>query len=443
LAGVTTAVVAYATPGAGARGVVFPLKPSKNRRYLVDQRNTPFLVVGDSPQAMIGNLSVRDAASFIADRKAAGFNALWVNLLCATYTGCRDDGTTFDGIAPFTTPGDLSTPNPAYFARADAIIRLAAKAGIAVFLNPIETGGWLTVLRNNGPAKARAYGRFLGERYKSFANIVWFNGNDFQSWTDASDDAVVLAVAHGIAAADPAHIQTVELDASTSGSLDDPRWRSVVTLDAAYTYYPTYAQVLKEYNRSRFLPVFMAEAGYEFEGNPPAISYGDPPILRREAYWSMLSGAAGQFYGNHYTWPFAPDWQKHVDTPGSAQISRLKKLFSSVPWFQLVPDQKHRIVTAGYGTFSPSGPVAASDYVTTAATPDRKLAISYLPVGGAVVVDLTRFAGSVRARWYDPTNGTYTPSKETPFRNTRKIRLAAPGANREGSADWVLVLTAH
>ena len=229
---VATAVVAQAAPTAATGGVAFPLKPSKNRRYLVDQHNSPFLVVGDSPQALIGNLSVQDAASFIADRKAAGFNALWVNLLCASYTGCRDDGTTFDGIAPFTTAGDLSTPNPAYFARADAIIRLAAKAGIAVFLDPIETGGWLTVLRSNGPAKAQAYGRFLGERYKSFANIVWFNGNDFQSWRDPSDDAVALAVAQGIRTADPVHIQTVELDASTSGSFDDPLWRPIVSLDA-------------------------------------------------------------------------------------------------------------------------------------------------------------------------------------------------------------------
>ena len=81
--------------------------------------------------------------------------------------------------------------------------------------------------------------------------------------------------------------------------------------------------------------------------------------------------------------------------------------------------------------------------MTTAATPDRKLAISYLPAGGAVVVDLRRFAGSVRARWYDPTNGTYTPSKGSPFRNTRKLRLATPGKNSQGSADWVLVLTAN
>jgi hypothetical protein len=37
--------------------------------------------------------------------------------------------------------------------------------------------------------------------------------------------------------------------------------------DGAYTYYPTYAQVLKEYNRPSFKPVFMEEANYEFEHN--------------------------------------------------------------------------------------------------------------------------------------------------------------------------------
>jgi len=33
-----------------------------------------------------------------------------VNLLCATYTGGRADGSTYDGIVPFT-PNDLATPN--------------------------------------------------------------------------------------------------------------------------------------------------------------------------------------------------------------------------------------------------------------------------------------------------------------------------------------------
>ncbi len=101
----------------------------------------PFLIIGDSPQAMIGNLSVKDDAFYIANRQAAGFNALWVNLLCAKYTGCRGDGTTFDGIRPFTSPGDSLYTEPAYFARVDAMIRLARKRGWFVFLDPIETGG--------------------------------------------------------------------------------------------------------------------------------------------------------------------------------------------------------------------------------------------------------------------------------------------------------------
>ena len=90
-------------------GPAYPLKVGPTGRYLVDQRGRPFFIVGDSPQALIGNLSLQDAAAFIADRKAAGFNSLLVDLLCAKYTGCRPDGTTIDGIKPFTTQ-EISRP---------------------------------------------------------------------------------------------------------------------------------------------------------------------------------------------------------------------------------------------------------------------------------------------------------------------------------------------
>ena len=181
------------------------------------------------------------------------------------YTGGRPDGSTYDGIIPFTTPGDLSTPNEAYFSRIDAMIRLAAKYGMVVFLDPAETIGWLNALRDNGVTKARNYGRYLGSRYQSFDNIVWMSGNDFQTWTNATDTAVVQAVALGIRDIEARHIHTVELNYTTSGSLDDSTWAPIIQLDAAYTYYATYAQVLKEYNRSNFKPTFMVEANYEFE----------------------------------------------------------------------------------------------------------------------------------------------------------------------------------
>ena len=253
-------------------------------------------------KSLIGNVSVSDAEKFIASRKAAGINTLWINLLCVQYTGCRSDGTTFDGIAPFTTPQDLSTPNEAYFARADAMISLAEKYGILVFLDPIETGGWLQVLRDNGVSKDYAYGRYVGERYRRFPNVIWFSGNDFQDWRDPALDAGVLAVARGIRSTEPSRLQTVELNFDSSGSLDDRRWRNLIDLDAAYTYSPTYAQVLNDYNRSN-IPVFMVEAVYEFE-NIGTHEPGTPLTLRRQAYWSFLSGTTGQLYGNGYTWRF-------------------------------------------------------------------------------------------------------------------------------------------
>ena len=57
---------------------------SANGRYLVDQNNVPFLMTGDSPQAIIADLSLTEAATYLADRKARGFNTLWVDLMCKT-----------------------------------------------------------------------------------------------------------------------------------------------------------------------------------------------------------------------------------------------------------------------------------------------------------------------------------------------------------------------
>src|ERR1700722_18032272 len=91
--------------------IAFPLKPSPNNRYIVDASGEPFLMIGDSPQNLIVNLSTPEAAEFMANRRRYGVNALWVNLFCITIdSSCAKDATTYDGIAPFLTPGDLATP---------------------------------------------------------------------------------------------------------------------------------------------------------------------------------------------------------------------------------------------------------------------------------------------------------------------------------------------
>ena len=145
------------------------------------------------------------------------------------------------------------------------MISIAAAHHIVVLLDPIETSSWLGELRTNGIEKAFAYGQYLGSRYKDFSNIIWMHGNDFQSWHTASDDALVQSVARGIRSTDKSHIHTVELNYLTSSSLDDATWAPLIELNAAYTYFPTYAQILTEYNRPDFKPVFLVEANYEFE----------------------------------------------------------------------------------------------------------------------------------------------------------------------------------
>jgi hypothetical protein len=197
----------------------------------------------------------------------------------------------------------------------------------------------------------------------------------------------------------------------------------------------------------------MVEANYEFEHN--AADEGTPAILRRQEYWTMLSGAAGQLYGNGYTWPFRPGWESHLDTPGSAQIAYVKSLFAPRPWYNLIPDQDHRVVTAGYGTYSDSGSLAASDYLTAARTPDGAWILAYMPTRRTITVDMSKLGSLADASWYDPTNGASSSIAGSPFPNSgsrasrpgqqlrRRRRLGPRPASPLGSARHASPLGAH
>jgi hypothetical protein len=419
----------------------YPLKKSATGRYLEDQKGMPFLIAGESPQALMVNLSESEAELFFTNRLSHGFNAVWINLLCRPGTGGRADGSTYDGILPFKNTNDLATPNEPYFARCDRLLKLAAKHGLLVILDPCETIDHLKLMVQNGEPKCRDFGRYLGRRYRTFGNILWMSGNDFQTWKNPAHDAVVKAVALGIQDEDTNHLHTVELDYLVSGSLDDPGWAPIINVNASYTYYPPYAQVLKDYNRSNFLPVVMIESDYEFERE------ATPAILRRQEYWSNLSGAAGQLYGNGFTWPFKAGWKSKLDTPGAVQMAYVKALFEPRAWYDLIPDQDHMVVTAGYGTFDSTTTagnryVMTSDYVTAARTPDGSLVIAYMPSLRPLTVDMSKLRASTQARWYDPSRGVYVSIQGSPFANSGAHMFMPPGNNGDGDGDWVLVLEA-
>ena len=107
--------------------------------------------------------------AYFADRQADGINSVLVQIICGQYTGNQnsdsDNYATYDGITPFTTDGDISTPNPAYFSRMQSMVQLAESHGITLFMDPADTGQLLdssSFLADNGSAVIITMGSFLG-----------------------------------------------------------------------------------------------------------------------------------------------------------------------------------------------------------------------------------------------------------------------------------------
>jgi hypothetical protein len=433
---------------ASPTGITYPLKVSSNKRYLVDQNSVPVMVVGDSAWSLMTNLTEAQAASYFADRKANGFNTVLLSLFVGDGIFGRSDFSTYDGIVPFTTPGDFSTPNPAYFQRVDEMINLAASFGLCVFLNPIENYGWEATFQSAGQAECAAFGTYLGNRYKNFPNIVWSSGNDYQDWPAA--DTVFLAIVNAIKAVDTNHLHTMELNYNNSSPFDDPRWVApVVDLNWSYTYFPAYAEDLHCYSAKPVTPYILGESIYEQEDHQTTDS-GTVENLRREAWWTACSGAAGQLYGSAWTDAFPTGWQNNLDTPGAIQLGYLAAILQPLAWYNLVPDTTHTFVTSGYGTQYPypgnpagnaKGTLGVDTFVAAAITPDGTLGIAYLPAATTVTVDLSKFSGPVTAQWIDPSTGVATKIADSPLAPTGSREFASPGHTADGQNDWVLLFT--
>ena len=462
-------------PGGGGK---FPLKVSSNGRFLETASNQPFLMVGDSPQSGIGNLSTANMASYLADRASHGFNTVWENLLCDSYTYCNTDGkiynnanSTADNLAPFTTGSspsnyDLSTPNATYFAQAHTEIAQAQTDGIVVALDPIETGacssgGWITTLEHNGNGttstntKDYQYGAYLGNTFKDLNNIIWNNGNDFQCWQTTADNNDALAVAEGIASTDPSALQSLELQYCSNfgyncigySSIDDTAWASagLVGINGSYTYAPTYANDLRAYGQSPTTPMILNEANYEDEQDGGTDGCNTVRNCRLQEWWTMTSGATGQLYGcectTHLTNSSFP-LGSSIDTTGVTELGYQTSLLKQVAWQNLVPYQTsdHTLITAGYGSCPTTGSMVSNTCLTDAETSDKTLALAYMPTSRSITVDMSKMAGTTTARWYDPTSGKLKNISGSPFANSGSHTFTAPGNNSAGDSDWVLLL---
>jgi hypothetical protein len=164
----------------------------------------------------------------------------------------------------------------------------------------------------------------------------------------------------------------------------------------------------------------------------------------------MTSGACGHTYGNDhiwpfksskYIWPFGDGWQRYLESPGTLELAYFNRLFHSLPWWNLVPDQTHQIVTSGYGTYNgTNGNLPTANYVTMAWITDGLVAVIYNPAGNALQVNLAKFKQPVTAAWYDPSNGTFTTIRGSPLANSGQRQFTPSRTNHDRDHDWVLVL---
>jgi hypothetical protein len=413
---------------------VFPLHPVEGRRFLLDEVGRPFLIVGDSAWSLLTQLSSEDAGRYLSDRQAKGFNTILVNLLEHKYADNAPRNVYGDG--PFKIDGDFSAPNDRYFDYVERVLRDAAQKEFLVLLAPAYTGagggdeGWYRDMKASGLDKLRSYGRYVGNRFKNFKNIIWVHVGDF----NPPNKKLSQAVAEGIREMLPNSLHTAHNGPGMHGLGYWSASEIPIGIDTLYTYAPVGAEaVLLAENRK--MPFFLIESRYENERD------GTPLRTRIQAWQAVLSGAAGQVFGNSPIWyfnakagdPQPMQWTTALDSPGALGISHLRNFLCSLPWFTLEPDSDRKLLVAGAldGHFQ----------AVAARSTDGKFAIIYLPSPRPFAVDTKQIAGDyVIGRWFDPAAGEFFDMDLKPQSTSRRQEFNVPGCSRQG--DWVLLLSA-
>lgn len=448
-------------------GQFMTLSPA--RTHLVNTfTNQPVFISGDTAQDLSVQLcSDSDVARYLANRAAKHMNAIWVWLIdIIQHDGKGRIQNDCSGNNPWNGGADFTGMSnaTAYWGHVDYVLQRAAAYGITVLAGTAFHGSfdncsipYFASMEKTSDVTLTAYGEFLGNRYKSYPNIIWFHGGDANASLCGSDVTKKEdATARGIMSADPMHLMAVEATNNKWGEASATNWSSY-TYGASNphgwltlgTIYPKglparvfaaeiaqiVAQNVTETGAAPFVPYFSIEDPYEYE--PYEAPYTDKQ-LRQQGYTEVLSGAKlGRLFGSSGIWPFGatccqhgPSWQVNMDHPASFDQQRLGDLFRSREHWKMVADLNHTVVTAGYGS--------GANLTVTSRTSDGQTIIAYIPNGNAttLTVDMAKITSAVHQAtcwWYNPSSGA-----------ARLVgsyaNLGARNFTPPDSIDWVLVI---
>jgi len=398
-----------------SRDPAYPVKISEDGRYFLDRSGNPVFWIGTTQWQIFREYTLEEAKFTIERVRANGFVFIQAMLMGV------GDGTkpNVSGAVPWINNNPL-TPNEAYFENVDSIIEAARKQGVIFSVTLYHQRYRKHITSQN----ARAWARWLGQRYADAPNIVW-------SMTPEAKEEfvpVLRELAVGLREGDKGtHLITFKPDPApfSSSFIHNETWLDFNSMQTWKSVKLIYPMISHDYNLAPAKPVLMAEGAYE-EGS----EYGFPvtPLwIRRQAYYSYLAGAH-HTYGHNDSWRVLPTWRTALDAPGAAQMGVLKQIFLGLEeWWNLVPDQ----------TVFARGSNTSGEILNLAARhQEGKWVLIYLGTSCSFSVNLNKVNSEeqVHAFFVDPRTGNVTSAGNFPIQGVQEFSTPA------GWDDAVLLL---
>src|SRR6478752_898037 len=437
----------------------FPIAMSVDSRALTTAGGAPLLLnVAAVAWDYIQAISYADFVSFADAQKARGFNALHVSLISndqlrfPSTSGNHfavlnwNNGST---VAPFTSAGNFSTPNATYFAHALACVQYLQSIGMLAIVqvaylgyNAVAGGtseGWGDVMQADTDAHMTTYGQYVGNLLLGCTNVIYGMGGDARPTVASTLESRLQHVVDGVISVDPNKLWVAHWDGDTgSGNGGDLAFDQATfagysqLLWSHYGYNPgalVYTRIRTGYGHSPTRPTLLLDESYE--GDPAQSTTLE---LRAKQHSGMCEGSASLCYARGGTSPTGWVYAANVTgTTGTTEHGYTWALWSALPWATMAPDSSNTFVTAGRGTYT------SSSYVSARAS--AACLAAYFPSGAAatITVAMSQFSSAKRARWFDPTAGTFTLISAS-LTNTGTQNFTQPSARVDGTSDVVLVL---
>jgi hypothetical protein len=423
------------------------ISPSKT--FIQNAQGTPFLLHGDSPWSAEVQLTTAQIDTYLNDRASRGFTAVLFEAMEHLFSSQSPAWKNANGDVPFTTMSPVSWTSRvgAYWSQVDYLVNAAKSRGIACLITPAYAGfsggnqGWTSDIDAAVSADLQNYGAFLANRYTQ-GNVIWVMGGDYAGTNTQRDKQWNIAIGilsvnvNALFCAHPARSDSDGYTYWGPGGQNYSGWN-------INTIYTDNGGIVSEaataYGRTGPYPIIQIETYYEGEFSMTTNG------LAQECLQSYLSGCCGYMFGNNPIWGFGePNFNggagaasalaTSLNTAGAQTMDYIQRLMRSYSWQLLVPKTDASLVSSALGSgVSATCPALSSD---------TKFALIHKNDGASTTVVMSAFSKTpLRARWYDPTAGTYTnPAEGTSFPNTGSQAFAHPGNNSVGSTCWVLVV---